>query len=132
LLVVRRRRQRHNPKDAGAGAIDDRLDRAALPGGVTAFKDDDDALLVLLYPRLQAAQLFLKLAQLLLVGLSVELSVSILLGHHAPVLVSEAHGCGWQRKTTGRRLSMIKVKHLAFGGRAGPLTKVKDTGRTMR
>ena len=42
-----------------------RLDRAALPGRVAAFEDDDDAQPLLLHPILQRAQLALQARQLL-------------------------------------------------------------------
>ena len=39
LLAVRRRRQRHEAEDARADALGDRLDRAALAGGVAPLED---------------------------------------------------------------------------------------------
>ncbi len=41
LLAIRRRRQRHEAEDARADALGDRLDRAALAGGVAPLEDHD-------------------------------------------------------------------------------------------
>ena len=43
LLAVRWGRQRHDPEDARADALGDRLDRAALAGAVAPLEHDDDA-----------------------------------------------------------------------------------------
>ena len=67
LLAVGRRRQRHDAEHARADALGDRLDRAALAGGVAPLEDDDDAQALGLHPLLQDAQLRLQPRQLLLV-----------------------------------------------------------------
>jgi hypothetical protein len=64
LLAVGRRRQRHHPEHPGADPLCDRLDRAAFPGGVASFEDDDDPQAMMLGPLLQCAQLYLQFAQL--------------------------------------------------------------------
>ena len=70
LLAIGRRRQRDDPEDARAHPLGDGLDRTALAGRVAALEDDDDPQPFLLDPVLQAAELRLQLAQLLLVVLS--------------------------------------------------------------
>src|SRR5262249_24534782 len=52
LLAVRRRRQRHHPKDAGTHSFRNRLDRPALARSVPPLKQDDDAKAVSLDPLL--------------------------------------------------------------------------------
>ena len=64
LLAVGRRGQRHETEDARARALRDGLDRPALPRGVAAFEDDDDAKPFLFHPILQHAQLGLQAGQL--------------------------------------------------------------------
>ena len=73
LLAVGRRRQRDDAEDARADPLGDRLDRAALAGGVAALEDDDDAQALGLDPFLQVAELDLQLAKLLLVDLALDL-----------------------------------------------------------
>ncbi len=53
LLAVGRRRQRHHAEDARADALGDRLDRAALAGGVPSLEDHDHPLALFLHPVLQ-------------------------------------------------------------------------------
>src|SRR6185436_2386762 len=81
LLAIGRRRQRHDAERTRADALGDRLDGAALAGGITAFEDDDHTFAGLLRPGLQVTQFLLELAQFLLVGLAVEFAVVLLLRH---------------------------------------------------
>ena len=69
LLAVGRRGQRHEPEHARADALGDRLDGAALAGGVAALETTMIAQALLLDPLLEMAELGLELAQLLLIGL---------------------------------------------------------------
>ena len=64
-LAFIRRRQRGNAADARVEALGDPLDHAALAGGITAFEDHDDLLLVVRDPVLQLHQLALQPEQLL-------------------------------------------------------------------
>src|SRR5262249_27362720 len=61
LLTVGRRRQGDDAEDARAHLFGERANRAALSRAIAAFEDDDDALLLLLDPLLQVAQLRLQL-----------------------------------------------------------------------
>src|SRR5258708_15768553 len=70
LLPIGRRGQRHDAEDARADPLGDGLDRAALARRVTTFEHDDDPLAGSLDPVLKAAEILLKFAELLLVGLA--------------------------------------------------------------
>src|SRR5580704_4141066 len=70
LFAIRRRRQRRDAKHARADPLGQRLDSAALAGGVAAFEHDDGARAACLHPFLQMAQLGLKLAQLFFISLA--------------------------------------------------------------
>ncbi|KAF0209262.1 MAG: hypothetical protein FD172_3338 [Methylocystaceae bacterium] len=61
LLSIGGRRQRHHPEDAVAHSFGDRLDDAALAGGVAPLEDDDHTLARRLDPILQGAKLHLQL-----------------------------------------------------------------------
>ena len=63
LLAVRRSGQRDDAEHAGAHALGDGADRAALAGGVAALEDHDHAQPLVLHPRLELAQLALELAE---------------------------------------------------------------------
>src|SRR5262249_26647643 len=63
FLAIRRRWQRHHAEHTGADPLGDRLDRAALPGGVATFEDYDHAQALMLDPVLQRAEFHLQLAQ---------------------------------------------------------------------
>src|SRR6516162_7855544 len=63
LLAIGRRRQRHHSENAWANPLGDRLDRAALPGGIASFEDHHNAQALLLDPVLQGAKLDLQLPQ---------------------------------------------------------------------
>src|SRR5262249_61004248 len=78
LLAVGRRGERHDAEHARADPLGEGLDGAALARGVTAFKNDDHALLALLEPGLQFAQLFLQLEHLLFVDLALQLFGDVL------------------------------------------------------
>src|SRR6516225_9534708 len=67
LLSIRRRRQRHRPKDAGTDPLGDGFDRPALAGSIAAFEDHDHPQTLMLDPILQRAKLHLELAQRFLV-----------------------------------------------------------------
>ena len=73
LFAVGRRGQGDDAEHARAHLFGDRLDRAALAGGVPALEQDDDPELLRLHPFLQMAQLDLELFQLLLVVLALHL-----------------------------------------------------------
>jgi hypothetical protein len=73
LLAIRRRGERHDAEHARADFLGDRLDRAALAGGIPAFEQDDDPKFLFLHLFLQMAYLNLKLPQLLLVILPLQL-----------------------------------------------------------
>jgi hypothetical protein len=73
LLALGRRGQRHDPEDAGAHPLGDRLDRAALAGAVAALEDDADLRAGRLHPLLEGDELGVERAQLPLVGLALHL-----------------------------------------------------------
>jgi hypothetical protein len=88
FFPVRRRRQGHDPEDARADPLGYGLDRAALPGRISALKQNDDAQPFRLHPILHVTKLDLQLAQLLFVELALDLAVvrgrlwlSLRLGH---------------------------------------------------
>ena len=85
LLAVGRRRQRDHAEHAMADALGDRLDHAALAGGVAPFEDHDHPLAVFLDPILQGAQLDLQLAQRLFVFFTFQASIGSC--HRFPFLV---------------------------------------------
>ena len=87
LLAVGRRRQRHHAEHAMADALGDRLDHAALAGGVASFEDHDYPRTVFLDPILQGAQLDLQLAQRLFVLLTFQASIGSC--HRFPFLLAE-------------------------------------------
>ena len=62
LLAIRRRGQGDHAKHARTDLFRDRLDRAALAGGIPAFEQDDDPELVRLHPFLEVAKLDLELS----------------------------------------------------------------------
>ena len=82
LFPLRGRRQCHDTKHARANSLRDRLDGAALPGGVASFEYDDDPAACGLEPILQVAKLDLKLAQLLFVVFALHLAVVLALRLH--------------------------------------------------
>jgi len=57
LLAIGRRRQGYDAEGARADPRGDRLDGAALAGGIAPFEHDDDALARVLQPCLQVAEL---------------------------------------------------------------------------
>src|SRR3954468_8027322 len=75
LFAFRRRRQRHNAKDAGADTLSQRLDRTALAGSIAPFEHNDDLKTLRLHPFLQIAKLDLKLAKLLFIELPLHLAI---------------------------------------------------------
>ena len=72
-LALGGRGQRDDPRDPRAEAHRDRLDRAALPGGVAALEDDDDLEAARLHPLLELGELDLERRQLRVVDLALEL-----------------------------------------------------------
>src|SRR6185312_10326666 len=80
LLPVRGRRQGADAKHARAHLFGERLDGAALAGGVTAFEDDDDLQLLGLYPFLKVAKLDLELSQFLFIRSGRASSSAIIFG----------------------------------------------------
>ena len=70
LFAIRRRGKRDHAKYTRTDLLGDRLDRAALAGGIPAFEQDDDPELVRLHPFLEMAKLDLELCQLLLIDLA--------------------------------------------------------------
>src|SRR5262249_28267859 len=67
FFAVGRGRQSDHAKDTGTDAFHDRFDRAALPSSIPTLKYHDDPVARVLHPRLQLAELDLKLPQLLFV-----------------------------------------------------------------
>ena len=65
LLAVGRRGQRHHPEHARADPLGDRLDHAALAGGVASLEHDDHAQALVLDPFLQRAEIDLQLPEAL-------------------------------------------------------------------
>lgn len=73
LLAVGGRGQGDDLEDAWTQALGDRANGAALTGGIASLEDDDGALSGALDPRLQGAELDLKLAELARVVLAAQL-----------------------------------------------------------
>jgi hypothetical protein len=82
LLEVGRRRQCGDAEHARTDLFRDRLDRAALAGGIPPLEQDDDPELVGPDPFLQVAKLDLQLSQLLLVDLALH-PRCVCVGRHA-------------------------------------------------
>ena len=70
LLAVGRRGQRDDAEHAGADALGDGADGAALAGGIAALEDHDDAEALVLDPLLELAELGLEPPEFLLVHLA--------------------------------------------------------------
>src|SRR5262249_24806808 len=79
LLSVRGRLQSHDAEDPGADAFSDRLDGAALAGGVTPFEDDGDPQALIFHPFLELAEFRLQPLQFLFVGLALHLGCTVVI-----------------------------------------------------
>jgi len=72
FLPIRRRRERHHPKNPRAHPLGERLDHPPLAGAVTPFENDTDLEPLELDPLLKLDQFHVQLRQLLLVCLGFE------------------------------------------------------------
>src|SRR4029077_15673647 len=77
LLPIGRRVEGDGSKHAWTDFFGNGLNRASLAGGVAPFEQHDHPQPLCLYPSLQMAKLNLKLAQFLLIGFALHLSIVV-------------------------------------------------------